>query len=425
MRRLALLLHHAGTAPDLIYPSLKNLEDIEVVTFYIKSKSNIALNKVYDECIGTIGPGIECSNEEDMYNKVIKYHQKSAITGVLTFAEMLIKTANMLSKLLGKSYMEDSTIVALQNKYEQRKILRDNEVSVPNFYEISSEKDLDYAAEIIGFPAILKPNYGGGAYGIFEIRDFEVLKEKYQEEQKKFENIIFEGEKSTFNLEEIIVGENWQENEKLADYCSVETIVQDGKIFHLTVSDRTKLVPPFRESGYILPSSLPMDRQSEVKELTTKALKALKVNNIMTHTEIKFTKNGPKIIEVNGRPGGTVPFRLKNATGGEYDLFIELAKLALGDKINPKITFKKFSASKISHCPEGKWKIKDINFDKLKNIPSLTLLIPIKGAGDYVDSYRGIEDILGLYYLENPNVNELIDDMVSIDDFLKVEYERV
>ena len=86
MRRLALLLHHAGTAPDLIYPSLKNLEDIEVVTFYIKSKSNIALNKVYDECIGTIGPGIECSNEEDMYNKVIKYHQKSSITGVLTFA---------------------------------------------------------------------------------------------------------------------------------------------------------------------------------------------------------------------------------------------------------------------------------------------------------------------------------------------------
>ena len=425
MRRLALLLHHAGTAPDLIYPSLKKLEDVEIVTFYIKSKTNAALNRVYDECVGTIGPSFECSNEEDMYNKVIKYHQKSPITGVLTFAEMLIKTANMLSKLLGKSYMEDSTIVALQNKYEQRKILKNNKVSVPNFYEILSEKDLRRAAEVIGFPAILKPNYGGGAYGIFEVHDFETLEKRYQEEQEKFENIILEGEKSTFNLEEVIIGEDWQVNEKLADYCSVETIVQNGKIFHLTVSDRTKLVPPFRESGYILPSSLAMNHQDEVKELTTRALKALKVNNLMTHTEIKFTKNGPKIIEVNGRPGGTVPFRLKNATDGEYDLFIELAKLALGDKINPKITYKKFSASKISHCPEGNWKIKDINFEKLKNIPSLTLLIPIKSAGDYVDSYRGIEDILGLYYLENPNVNELINDMVSIDDLLKVEYERV
>lgn len=192
MRRLALLLHHAGTAPDLIYPSLKKLEDVEIVTFYIKSKTNAALNRVYDECVGTIGPSIECSNEEDMYNEVIKYHQKSPITGVLTFAEMLIKTANMLSKLLGKSYMEDSTIVALQNKYEQRKILKNNKVSVPNFYEILSEKDLRRAAEVIGFPAILKPNYGGGAYGIFEVHDFETLEKRYQEEQEKFENIILE-----------------------------------------------------------------------------------------------------------------------------------------------------------------------------------------------------------------------------------------
>ncbi|MCC5335134.1 ATP-grasp domain-containing protein, partial [Staphylococcus aureus] len=77
------------------------------------------------------------------------------------------------------------------------------------------------------------------------------------------------------------------------------------------------LVSPFRESGYIIPTSLEQEKVSEIESVATEALKALGVNNIVTHTEIKFTSEGPKIIEINGRPGGTVPFRLKNATCGE------------------------------------------------------------------------------------------------------------
>lgn len=423
MKRLALLLHHGGTAPDLIYPSLEKLDNIDIVTFYIKSDNNASLNKVYDQVIGTIGPAQECYNESDMLEKVTNYHSKYPIDGVLTFAEMLLEIVSKISKLIGQKYPSTNDIYNLQNKIRQREILANNDVPVPKFYEIKNKEDLSKAIQYIGFPSVLKPNYGGGGYGIFFVENSEDLRESYNSIIQNYENIILDNVKSTFTLEEYMVGEKWNENDLITDYCSVETIVENNEMHHVGISDRTALVAPFRESGYITPSSLDIEKQNEILKIVEKALKALNINNMMTHTEVKFTGNGPKIIEVNGRPGGTVPFRIQNATNGEYDLFIELANLALGNKIKTNINYQKYAASKVSHGIKGKHKIKSIDFSKVENISSLTLMIPIKGVGDYVDSFKGIEDILGLYYLENPNLNNLLNAMNEIDELLEVEYE--
>lgn len=423
MKRLALLLHHGGTAPDLIYPSLQKLDNVEIVTFYIKSPTNEALNKLYDDVVGTIGDGIECKSDEDMVNKVISYNETKKIDGVLTFAEMLLKALSQICENLNIPYMDIHTIDQVQNKILQRKRLQEKGVPVPNFYEIKSENDLVTASDKIGFPSLLKPNFGGGGYGIFEVNNIEELKERYREQLDNYENIIVEGKDSTFNLEEKMVGASWNSDERIADYASVESIIINNHVYNLTVTDRTKLYSPYRESGYITPTSLDQNRVNELYEITTKALEALELNNIMTHTEIKFTEGGPKIIEVNARPGGTTPFRINNATNGEYDVFYELAKLALGMPVNTEIKFKKYAASKVSLCPEGSWRIKNIDFSGLDDIQSLDLKIPIGREGQKITSYRGIEDLLGLYYLTNENLNDLINDMYLIDEKLVVDYD--
>lgn len=423
MKKLALLLHHAGTAPDLIYPSLQTLTNIKIIAFYIKSKTNHTLNKIYEDIVGK--DGIECQNEHDLSMQVKKYHDYETLDGVLTFAEMLVKVCNDLNKYIGRSAMSHQTIMALQDKQKQRQLLKQYHVPIPKFFEIKQIDDLQQASAYIGFPAIFKPNYGGGGYGIVQVNNIQQLHRAYQQAQNNYQNIILENVDSTFNLEELMIGQAWHHHMDLADYCSVESIVQDGQIHHIAVSDRTKLVAPFRESGYILPSSLPADKLAAVFAITTRALTALQVDNLVTHTEIKFTSQGPKIIEVNGRPGGTVPFRLKNATEGQYDLFVEMAKLSLGLPINTNIEFKKYAASKISHCPEGQWQIKKIDFNNIQQINSITLVIPIKQVGDQVSSYRGIEDLLGLYYLENTNIKALLKDMATVDKQLTVTYEAI
>jgi biotin carboxylase len=425
LKRLALLLHHAGTAPDLIYPSMKKLENVEVVTFYIKSPTNQSLNEVYDKVVGSIGSGVECSNEEDMVDKVIKYNNNQKIDGILTFAEMLLKSVSEIAKAVGISFMTPEVIDRVQNKALQRMRLYEKNIPIPKFVEIKDEVDLVKAAERIGFPSLLKPNFGGGGYGIFEIQNMQELFDRYREHLTKYENIIVEGATSTFNLEEKMIGANWHNNELLADYVSVESIIMEGEIHNITVTDRTKLYKPFRESGFITPSSLNKEDIEKLYELTTSALKALELNNIMTHTEIKLTEEGPKIIEVNARPGGTTPFRINTASGGEYDVFYQLAKLSLGENVSKGITFRRFAASKITLCPVGEWRIKTVDFTNVNTIESIDLVIPIGREGQKVSSYRGIEDLLGLYYLSNDDPEKLINDMYLIDDKLKVEYESL
>lgn len=423
MKRLALLLHHGGTAPDLIYPSLQKLDNVDIVTFYIKSPNNESLNHVYDQVIGTIGIGIECKNDEDMIKKVVDFNKNKKIDGVLTFAEMLLKVVSEICSSIGIDYMDDKTIDRVQNKALQRKRLEEKGIPIPRFFEVESDKDLEMASEKIGFPSLLKPNFGGGGYGIFEVQNYDELVSKYKEHLAKYENIIVEGKQSTFNLEEKMIGENWHEKEGLADYASVESIVINNEVFNLAVTDRTHLNKPFRESGYITPTSLNEKYIKQLYKITEDALTALELNNIMTHTEIKFTKEGPKIIEVNARPGGTTPFRINNASNGEYDLFYQLAKLSLGENVQTNVDFQKFAASKVSLCPEGEWCIKEIDFSELENIESLDLKIPIAKEGQIVSSYRGIEDLLGLYYLSNNDNDRLIKDMYLIDKKLIVKYE--
>ncbi|MDA7027253.1 ATP-grasp domain-containing protein [Bacillus sp. CLL-7-23] len=423
MKRLALLLHHAGTAPDLIYPSLEKLNDVEVITFYIKSPTNKTLNQVYHSVVGSIGPGFECKNEKDMVKKVVAFHKEQKIDGLITFAEMLLKAVSEIAKEIGISFMTPNIIERVQHKALQRKRLHEKNIPIPKYFEIKDKNDLLEAAEKIGFPSLLKPNFGGGGYGIFEINCLEELFEKYDEQCFKYENIITEGEESTFNLEEKMIGTKWHENDHLADYVSVESLIIDSHVHHLTVSDRTKLYQPFRESGYITPTSLKKSYVDSLYRLTTSALKALELNNIMSHTEIKFTDEGPKIIEVNARPGGTTPFRINNASNGEFDVFYELAKLSLDENVSTDINFYKYAASKISLCPVGEWRIKKITFTKINDIESIDLMIPIAQAGQKVSSFRGIEDLLGLYYLSNKSLNHLINDMYLIDKKLMVDYE--
>ena len=424
-KNLALLVNSGGAAPDLIYPSLQKLEHVLVVTFFIKSHANRALNDLYDRVIGTIGPGIECCNNEDMVHKAISYHEKEGIHGIMTLAEMLLEPSATICQHIGCAFMPISVVRNVQNKFKQRVILKNNKVPVPNFFEISSEKDLEIASKAIGFPSVLKPNYGGGSYFVYQINNYEELKEKYKQAQASFTNIIVENATNTFNLEEKIIGSNWHEDNRYGDYASVESLIVDGTIHHLSISDRTPLEPPFRETSLIAPTTLSKPYQDQLYEVTSQAIQALQLNHCATHTELKFTDQGPVVIEVNARAGGPVPFVLKLATDG-YDLFYELAKLALGENVHTSLNFNKHSAIQLIHCPLGRWKIVKIErFEETKQLNGVEVAIQIGHDDKIVSSEDGSENLIALYYLTADTSQDLLLLMDKINKTLHVAYEAI
>jgi biotin carboxylase len=130
-------------------------------------------------------------------------------------------------------------------------------------------------------------------------------------------------------LESYLADDSSRGDGPYADYVSVESVVAGGSISHLALTGRFPLAENFRETGFFIPAALKKNDEAAVLSLATAAIVALGVTTGCLHSEIKFTPNGPRVIEVNGRVGGGVPEMLDRAAG--LALVEMTLRLALGE----------------------------------------------------------------------------------------------
>jgi biotin carboxylase len=102
---------------------------------------------------------------------------------------------------------------------------------------------------------------------------------------------------------------------RAGDYCSVETASSGGKHEPVAIVARMPLKAPFRESGVFLPAVLDDRERDEVMDAAVRALTACAMTDGISHTEIKLTAEGPRVIEVNGRLGGHMAHIVGHAIG--------------------------------------------------------------------------------------------------------------
>ena len=73
----------------------------------------------------------------------------------------------------------------------------------------------------------------------------------------------------------------------------------------IQITDKlTTGAPYFVEMGHNQPSLLPKNIQQQIEKVAKMAVKALGIQNGPSHTEIKVTSEGPKIVEIGARLGG-------------------------------------------------------------------------------------------------------------------------
>jgi hypothetical protein len=128
-------------------------------------------------------------------------------------------------------------------------------------------------------------------------------------------------------LEELLVG---VDQGRHGDYCSVESVTSGGVTTHLPVLSKFRLIEPFRETGHFWPSHLDETTQEQARAVTTAALRAIGFHDGVSHTELKLTPDGPRVIEVNGRLGGFINELF--AHSGGPDLVVAAATVALGQQ---------------------------------------------------------------------------------------------
>jgi biotin carboxylase len=294
--RLAVVYDHGAVSPGEIALGLGDLG--EVVFLVPESPHTRTMRPVIER----LGPLVPLTGDHDVDR--IRPYRPAAI---LTFSEPALPATASLAAALGLPFHSAETTRLLTDKISQRARLRASGVDDVRGYPVRSPDDWPEARSRVGLPAILKPGHGQGSRHTHVLGDDESARELIA-------RVLARSGEPYLLVEELLVG---RESGPFGDYVSVESMCATDGVTHLAITGKLPLAAPFRETGRFWPARLTPAERSQVLDLATRALRALGVTTGLTHTEIKLTDDGPRVIEVNGRLGGHVNLLARQACGAD------------------------------------------------------------------------------------------------------------
>jgi biotin carboxylase len=311
--------------------------------------------------------------------------------GIITYADSLIPVASALALRLGLDYHDEATTRYLTDKFAQREALRAGGLPVPRSIIVRADlRDITTVVASVDFPVVLKPRQGAAGRDTVRARDADELRQHISEHTAPST-----GPEASMVVEEYLFGASPSPSPLFADYVSVESVVSAGRISHVAVTGRFPLAEPFRESGFVLPSDLGASDTKEVLDVAAKAISALGVRIGFLHTEIKLTPNGPRVIEVNGRLGGSIPSMMAQATG--VDLMPLSKRVALGDAIvfDDLIPADRVGYNFYVQAPQWARRVVSIEgLDELRALPGVDTVFLARPPGDEVDWRKGSHEFV-------------------------------
>jgi biotin carboxylase len=237
-------------------------------------------------------PGFELAHKEIVVDikdqeaclKVARDEEIDAVLSVCT--DFAVKTVAFVAESLGLTGLSMQAARTCTDKALMREALARANVGRVNFGKASSMEEATLAVSSTGFPCIVKPVDSVGSRGVTKVDDVSTLAGSFAEAAR----ISSSGD---VIVEEFIDGPE----------ISVEAVTWEGKTRIAAVTDKITSGPPhFVELGHTQPSIFSNER--EVNETVQACVRALGVDWSATHTELRLTENGPKVMEVGARLGG-------------------------------------------------------------------------------------------------------------------------
>lgn len=341
---------------------------------------------------------------------VMSAAKKHNIDAIMTLAsDMPIMTVAKVSKKLGLVGVDLDTAIKATNKSKMRESLKSFGVPVPLFYKVDSLDKCIKAVNKIkdkGYKCILKPADNSGSRGIVLLPDF----------NEKTINIAYNYSKNN-SRNKIVMVEEFMEGPEV----SVETISVDGKCNIIQITDKiTTGAPYFVEMGHSQPSQLPDSIKDKIKEITIAANKAIGIISGPSHTEIKITQNGPKIVEIGARLGGdNITTHLTPLSTG-VDMVESCIKIALGEK--PDIRIKYDKASAIRYFDQSHGRIKSIRgVEEASKLPGIIQISIIHGKDHIINGIKSSSDRVGFVIGQADDCKGAISTVIKALSLIKID----
>ncbi|MFI6902507.1 acetyl-CoA carboxylase biotin carboxylase subunit family protein [Nonomuraea sp. NPDC050394] len=247
--------------------------------------------------------------------------KRMPFAGVLCYDEMRVHNAARIAEALGVPTSPSEAILACRDKSLTRARMTPD---IPGSVRSTPVPDAAAAHRVaaeIGYPVVLKPRALAGSEGVARVDGPEQLDAQFAfTERAHFAEV-----------------ERYAEGVLVEEYLDGPEIGVDAAVFHGEVEpvfiSRKELdrPPTFEETGHFVSTDDPLLRDPEIVEVVRAAHAALGFDNGVTHTELRLTARGPRVVELNGRlSGDLVSYVGLLATG--VDLLVAAARIACGER---------------------------------------------------------------------------------------------
>ncbi len=348
-------------------------------------------------------------DQEEVYRQALRYCPDVIITST---SDGPVRTAAYVNERLGKqpdlSY-EDSLCATIKSYMRER--LKENNVPIPDYYSVMNFEEFMSAVRKIKRCCIVKPADNAGSRGVVSLdeperRTEEELRQTYEYSKRNSRNGIV-------MVEEFMKGPE----------VSVEAMTVNGETAIITITDKYITPPPyFVEIAHSEPSRLSVETQEQIRQVALQAISAIRLQNGPSHTEIKVTEDGPKIVELAARLGGDfITSKLVPLSTG-IDMVGASVLLATGEEVDLEHKWQKGAAIHFIQGREGI--IKNIGIDEeIHTLKGVEEVVIDKKAGDAVNGTKSSNDRLGHIITVCGSAEEAMEIGSKALEFVHVEYE--
>ncbi|MFD5824392.1 ATP-grasp domain-containing protein [Lentzea sp. NPDC060358] len=235
-------------------------------------------------------------------------HAERPFTRVLTLTEPGLLPAALLNAEWGLGGNSVETVRLLKDKALMRDRLAEAGLSPVRYRTVRGADELAaFLHQLDGVPVVVKPLDSGGSDGVALV----VAPQDVPLAWRRVE----ESGRTAVLAEEYLDGPE----------VSVEAFSHEGVHTVVAVTGKYLGTTGFVEVGHAVPADLTDPVRRQVCELTTALLDAVGVVEGPTHTEVKLTRRGPRVVESHTRVGGDfIPDLVRLVHG------VDLLRLAVG-----------------------------------------------------------------------------------------------
>ncbi|MGZ2361031.1 ATP-grasp domain-containing protein [Streptomyces sp. 372A] len=302
---------------------------------------------------------------------------RQPVAGVMSWHEEHIVQAALVAGELGLPGTPPDAVRRCRDKYATRTALAEAGLPQPEFALAGSLEEALAAADKLGWPVVIKPRAAGGSQGVVLVHDADELADQFAATRD-----VHVPHNPDFA--ELVLVEEYLD----APEVSVDAVVRGGRVTPLFVGRKEVGFPPyFEETGHRVSADDPLLHDPQALRLLTGIHRALGVTDGWTHTELRLTAEGPKLIEVNGRVGGDlIPYLGLRATGTDPGL--AAADVACGAEPDTAPRRDAHAAIRFFYPPADDTRIAALDFDRTELPAAIDLLEPLVGPGDVVSPPR-------------------------------------